>query len=137
MTRRQKYQRIIYAARSKRLKELGLPNYEAYLASPGWHQRRSRYWSEHADAKGFIACRYCGDAARDLHHADYRRLGCETDDDLHPLCPRHHEEVHRFGSIQRPTAWMQGKLLGYGLSPEFVDTLTFGAAYDLIGELFG
>ena len=38
-----------------------------------------------------------------LHHLTYERLGDEDDDDLVPLCARHHRQLHRV--LEESAGW--------------------------------
>jgi hypothetical protein len=66
------------------------PEYERYMRSPAWSERKVRYYSVYAKV-----CAACGTNRRiQLHHVDYERLGYELDIDLVPLCYSCHEGVH-------------------------------------------
>lgn len=71
--------------------------YEEYIRSPEWEQRKVRYYSSHEKR-----CAACGSTERiHLHHHTYERLRHELDSDLIPLCSTCHRLVHRFHSRQR------------------------------------
>lgn len=73
-----------------------------FLRSPAWFARRTRWFRHHP-----AVCAGCGvvGTARtvELHHLDYTGVthtggqwqAGERDDDLLPLCPTCHEQVHR------------------------------------------
>ncbi len=63
--------------------------YEAYLASPEWHNRR-----EQAMARTKGTCEICGEGATDVHHLTYRNIGAELPDELMPVCRICHEIIH-------------------------------------------
>lgn len=67
------------------------PDYDAYINSYEWFERREKYFSTHKRV-----CYMCG-APQDveLHHMTYERLGHEYDDDLEPLCSNCHGALHR------------------------------------------
>lgn len=69
---------------------LSAANYSAYMKSLGWSKRKAAYFQTHDRS-----CIVCGTSERiHLHHLSYDRLGCETDDDLRPLCEKHHAAAH-------------------------------------------
>lgn len=82
----------------RRLRQLGYANYALYTRSPVWKAVRDRYYATHPKA-----CWICGDASNvHLHHCCYDRLGGnETDDDLLPLCNRHHRGLHNYMKRKR------------------------------------
>ena len=64
--------------------------YRAYIRSDEWQQRKDAYYATHKRA-----CAVCGRHANViLHHMHYRNVGHEPDEDLVPLCYRHHTEYH-------------------------------------------
>src|SRR5688572_3286772 len=88
----------LYKTRSKKLKELGFQNYDDYLASDHWRQRRADYEASHPRR-----CRYCAGRGDHLHHRRYKNLGAEPDNDLEWVCADHHAEITKYGSIQPAT----------------------------------
>lgn len=119
-----------YKLRSRKLKELGYKNYLAYLTGPHWQQRRAEFEAAHARQ-----CNYCDEFGEHLHHKRYKNLGAEQDNDLEWVCSTHHSEIVRFGSIQPATDRQRAILRDHHYGEEFVVTVTFGTAYDLIGRL--
>lgn len=89
------YPRIV-PANGQPIKVRGKVEYESYLASPEWAERRTYYL-----AKALHRCQLCnregGPGGRGLHahHRTYERLGAELDADITVLCKdchkRHHE----------------------------------------------
>ena len=122
--------KILYAARASRLKKLGYANYDAYLSSEHWLKRRAEFEATHPRK-----CRYCGEYGQHLHHRAYRNLGAETDEDLEWACAGHHAEITRFGSIQPATERQRSILRDHGYAACFIAIITFGAAFELIGQL--
>lgn len=59
-----------------------------YLQSWQWARRRIEFLDRHPD------CEVCGRRATDVHHTSYDHVGDESDDELMPLCRRHHDEAH-------------------------------------------
>jgi hypothetical protein len=74
----------------RRLKLLGFPSYDTYLASDHWKDLRKRY----AESDLPQTC-FCKRAAFQLHHITYRRLGEERLNDLVPVCEEHHRQFHQ------------------------------------------
>lgn len=67
-------------------------DYDEYMNSPLWVERRRRYWATQPKV-----CTACGTADTvDLHHMEYdaKQRGEECDEVLLPLCRPHHDEVH-------------------------------------------
>lgn len=74
----------------KRIRELGYKNWNAYCRSNKWVRRKARYWKTHEKK-----CWICGsEEAVHLHHVSYERIGRERDEDLLPLCRKHHRGLH-------------------------------------------
>lgn len=74
--------------------------YDAYLVSDTWRARRKAWYTAWLTRCGTPpACLVCDREWRlrsgHLHHLTYERLGHEDDDDLVPLCARHHRQLHR------------------------------------------
>lgn len=91
---RQRGPRRITQMKASRL-PLGTPSgmtrndYAIYLTSPHWLKFRNEY-RETVD----FCCFICGEAADDIHHTTYVRIGCERFDDVVPLCRKDHELAH-------------------------------------------
>lgn len=72
--------------------------YDAYMRSPDWAARRTRWFIEERERTGDdVRCAACGrrtGVRLELHHHDYDRLGTELHDDLTALCADCHEAVH-------------------------------------------
>lgn len=67
-------------------------DYELYLKSQEWEERRSEYFSEHGKR-----CSICGsNQTIQLHHLNYKRLGYEKDSDLICLCSECHKLLHLY-----------------------------------------
>lgn len=65
-------------------------DYELYLKSKEWEQRRQEYFS-----KNGYKCNVCGSQhIIQLHHLNYNRLGYEKDSDLICLCSECHKLLH-------------------------------------------
>lgn len=120
----------IYKVRSKKLMELGYDNYHQYLASDHWQTRRDAYEKSHERR-----CAYCYEYGHHLHHRTYRNLGEERDGELEWVCGRHHAEITKFGSIQPATENQKAILRHHRYAECFINEVTFGAAYELIGKL--
>ena len=77
----------------KRSDRIGLPasSYKAYIASKHWKR-----FKRSIEAKRGKRCELCGNASDylDLHHLNYRRLGCELPSDVRLLCRDCHEAAH-------------------------------------------
>lgn len=72
--------------------------YIQYLKSEGWKERR-KILLESADNK----CCKCGNIANQLHHLNYRNLGCEVlGDDVIAVCNSCHKEIHGEKNEYRP-----------------------------------
>jgi hypothetical protein len=74
--------------------------YDAYLVSDAWRDRRKAWYAAWLTRCGTPpACMVCSrewsPRSGHLHHLTYERLGDENDDDLVPLCPRDHRQLHR------------------------------------------
>jgi hypothetical protein len=67
----------------RRLRQLGLPDLDAYFQSDHWKTFEAKYWETRRGRK----CWCCDDEARVLHHPDFRRLGRELPGDVVALCP--------------------------------------------------
>lgn len=73
--------------------------YERYLASPEWAERRAELigvtgdWCKWCGRPG--PSEWCGRHALDAHHLTYARFGQESIHDLALLCRPCHDEVHR------------------------------------------
>lgn len=76
---------------------LGYATYEDYLNGPLWADFRQRYLRSGKPT----VCRVCGCANITLHHITYERIGCESFDDVIPLCWKHHKAVHRWLASSR------------------------------------
>jgi len=77
------------ADKTKRLKEIGFANYEAYLASPHWKSIKARLFQKKRK------CQLCGSRAADtLHHITYDRIGRERDSDFLFFCQECHNILH-------------------------------------------
>lgn len=78
--------------------------YATYMRSSHWARRKAAYFQTHDRS-----CVVCGIEDRiHLHHLTYERLGCELDDDLRPLCEKHHAAAHEHhrlfgGTLQEAT----------------------------------
>ncbi len=72
--------------------------YESYMASVEWKQRRQRA----IELAGYC-CERCGATAWDkrleVHHLTYERMGHEKDADLMALCPECHAAADRERAI--------------------------------------
>jgi hypothetical protein len=82
--------------------------YDAYLASRTWRARRKAWYAAWLTRHGTPpTCLVCDRAwclrAGHLHHLTYMRIGDERDDDLVPLCARHHRELHTV--LDRSAGW--------------------------------
>lgn len=76
--------------RAEQLMKLGFTSYDDYLASAWWNDFKLAYYRVHRGG-----CKVCGTRViLQLHHTTYRRLGCESFDDVVPLCKPHHGSVH-------------------------------------------
>lgn len=73
--------------------------YAAYMDSAAWQDKRREWYdgwvTMHRRAP---VCLVCGQRwslrSGQLHHVTYMRLGAEEQDDLIPLCARHHAQLH-------------------------------------------
>lgn len=71
--------------------------YEHYLASPEWRERRSV-----AIRKAGSRCQVCNGSDRlGVHHRTYERLGAEMEDDLTVLCEDCHGLYERHKRLRR------------------------------------
>ena len=82
--------------------------YDAYLDSDAWRDRRRAWYAAWLTRRGTPpACLVCGQKwnlrSGHLHHLTYERLGHEHDDDLVPLCARHHRQLHRV--LEESAGW--------------------------------
>ncbi len=68
--------------------------YPVYIKSHWWRKRKNAYYKIHGRK-----CSVCNKARYvDLHHKVYGNYGNENDNDLVPLCRKHHEGFHtRYG----------------------------------------
>jgi hypothetical protein len=78
------------------LRLLGFESYQDYL-NGGLSEQVRTFWA----AEGRLQLCYVGSCGRtdfQLHHRTYRRLGLGLDEleDLVPVCPDHHYELHKF-----------------------------------------
>lgn len=64
--------------------------YRQYIGSDAWRWFRAD-WIRRNGA----FCRRCGKPGHELHHATYRRLGHEGDDDVMMLCRACHQSFHQ------------------------------------------
>lgn len=72
--------------------------YEAYLQSPEWRERRRRT----LERDGY-RCRVCNSPDNlDAHHRTYERFGEELDEDLTTLCRRCHDFFHDIERSDEP-----------------------------------
>lgn len=102
----------------EKLKSLGYSSYDDYLRSGHWHtfKRTYRYSGKPCQ------CAVCGDRRYHLHHHTYSNLGCESVEDVTPLCEYHHSAVHNwlrihcFGDIRNTSAAVKA-LLGTSRPP--------------------
>jgi hypothetical protein len=81
--------------------------YAAYLASPGWYDRR-RAWAQawtdyHHSPPECVVCDKPWTLVDDLHHATYDRLGHEADRDLLPMDRSCHDRLHDI--LDASSAW--------------------------------
>lgn len=83
--------------------------YAAYMNSPEWFRRRSRWYEDELQRSeaDVVACRGCGTewtlTRGDLHHIDYGRLGDEAHADLWALCRYCHTGMHEL--IESSKSW--------------------------------
>jgi hypothetical protein len=83
--------------------------YDAYLVSDTWRARRKAWYATTPHLLDLVAawltrcgtppaCLVCDQEwnlrSGHLHHLTYERLGHEEDEDLVPLCARHHRQLH-------------------------------------------
>lgn len=82
-----------FAFRNQRLTELGFIDYSAYIASPLWRKRRTRFFASRERA-----CEICeaDQGPMIVHHLFYDRLGREWDSDLVMLCDGCHRLAHKW-----------------------------------------
>jgi 5-methylcytosine-specific restriction endonuclease McrA len=74
-------------------------HYPTYIGSEAWRRNPARLKAL-SDAEG--RCRLChADAALEVHHSTYGRLGCEQENDLIALCRDCHREVTSFLRARR------------------------------------
>lgn len=89
-----------------RLEALGFADYQKYLAGKHWQDTRERFYADPHTPKACL----CGETeGLHLHHTTYFRLGSELLEDLHPLCPPCHMDVH----VLARRGLMDLKLQGY------------------------
>lgn len=81
-------------------------DYERYIKSDAWYKRRAQYFSLYDEC-----CAVCSERRHiHLHHMTYKRLGCEKDTDLVPLCSIHHDEYHKkhaHASVKTTLKWIE------------------------------
>lgn len=98
--------------------------YHAYITSREWFARREQWARDEAAAGRALVCWGCGRAwsfRRDhLHHATYDRLGAEAHEDLWPLCPADHRELHAV--LDRPGWGRAGRVNGQRAALEAIRT---------------
>jgi len=82
---------------SERLIRLGYSDYQSYLRSEHWSQKKRQYLSSNSPKY----CLICGNSQYDLHHLTYERLGNELISDLFPLCRRCHRILHDYTKKKR------------------------------------
>jgi len=63
--------------------------YGQYLRSGAWQKLRSRIL-----VRDKYMCGACGEAAHEVHHLTYARVGYEDDDDLISVCESCHHKIH-------------------------------------------
>jgi len=86
-----------YYKRNIKLKKLGYNNYNEYLNSEHWKNKRK--------AKKLSNC-ICGSNVRlELHHKTYKRVGQERLSDLVWLCHDCHEKAHVLINEGKTTLW--------------------------------
>lgn len=78
--------------REIRLREQGWHSYKGYTRSKAWKERRARWYRDHPNAVCYVCL--LRDGPLILHHRTYKRLGDELDQDLIPLCDKHHRKAH-------------------------------------------
>jgi hypothetical protein len=70
---------------------LGRPRYRDKLKDRRWAERKADYYEHHPRE-----CVICGAPWVELHHIRYRGEPWDApDEDLVPLCRRHHKQIHR------------------------------------------
>lgn len=74
----------------QRLYGMGFRSYSEYLKSNHWYELRRR-WVESGRP---CRCCVCLCVNYQLHHRTYARIGCESLNDMVPLCRRHHGQLH-------------------------------------------
>lgn len=82
--------------------------YDAYLTSHVWRARRKAWYAAWLSRCGtppkcLVCDREWSLRSGHLHHLTYQRLGNEDDEDLVPLCPRHHKRLHRV--LEESAGW--------------------------------
>ena len=93
----QKRKERLLKRRKKDKKVHKFSQYETYINSKEWEQRRNKFWQGHTKR-----CAVC-DTARyiHLHHMHYGQFGHEPDEHLVPLCKAHHDQYHKENGVQR------------------------------------
>lgn len=76
----------------KRLKLLGYRNYNEYLQSTHWKNKKIEY----RNSEMLQHCLFCENKNYILHHRSYVRLGDESLYDFIPLCQDCHRKVHEW-----------------------------------------
>lgn len=76
----------------RRIRILGYKNYNDYLKSEHWKQKKLEYES----SGRLLRCLTCNDEKYILHHRSYVRLGDESLNDLIPLCKTCHHKIHQW-----------------------------------------
>jgi hypothetical protein len=83
--------------RTKNKKTRKFSQYETYINSKEWEQRRNKFWQSYSRR-----CAICDTAKYiHLHHMHYGNFGNEPDEHLVPLCKDHHAEYHKENGVQR------------------------------------
>lgn len=79
--------------REKKQTKFKYGDYEKYIGSAEWAERKSLYYETH-----HRECRSCGADKKELHlhHRTYARIYQENDSDLMPLCVDCHAALHLF-----------------------------------------
>lgn len=87
--KRKKKKKKKKVVKTRSLKELRTMSYEKYLNTGHWRRRRLEYYKTHKKI-----CFCCGCKSYALHHISYKNRGNEKDEDLTPLCEKHHNKIH-------------------------------------------
>jgi len=92
---RVKARRARLVRHGKRQKTEQRAEYQAYIQSPEWRERRTV-----AIQGAGGRCQLCNRSdALHVHHRTYKRFGAEMEDDLTVLCKRCHEHFHAAGIV--------------------------------------